>query len=255
MKFTKKFILLTLMLILIGAISFPVYASTDSTYATLTIYAFDGNDSSSSSSSFNFSGHAFIVVENNSSSSITVGKMSIPANGTVSLGTWGNKEGHTGLWYNLEGYFYNELDAYNGRVSLTMNLTSSELSTLNSQINSTDSWTLFRNCSTFAKNAWNSVSSTSLSAGFIHTPSNLKASIKKHSYQSNRSFGYNTNVGYYNGNTFVSVNMNTLNTIIANNNTLSFEDDFTIHNQFNNPESFPDNLFNFQKENFNSRTN
>ena len=86
--------------------------------------------------------------------------------------------------------------------------TSSELETLNSYINSHDSWSAFTNCSSFATGAWNTISSTKLSAGWINTPSNLKGSIKKNSYSINRAIGYNSNVGYYTGDTFNYVNMN-----------------------------------------------
>ena len=87
--------------------------------------------------------------------------------------------GHNGLWYNLESYFANQ-GAYDGRVSLSEEITQSELDTLNGIINSNDKWSLFNNCSSFAAKTWNSVSGTSLSAGWINTPSNLKKSIKKH---------------------------------------------------------------------------
>ena len=54
-------------------------------------------------SSFNTSGHAFLSIKNISSSTITVGGLSVGSGKTVTVGTWGNKNEHTGLWYNLEG--------------------------------------------------------------------------------------------------------------------------------------------------------
>lgn len=180
----------------------------DSSYAAIvSIFAFDGNSASSSSSFLNFNGHAFITIENLNSNTIKAGKMDVNAYETVSLGTWGNKSQHKGLWYNLESYFANKGE-YNGRVSLSRYTTSSELETLNSYINSHDSWSALSNCSSFATGAWNTISSTKLSAGLIDTPSNLKGNIKKNSFSTNRTIGYNCNVGYYNGDTFNYVNMN-----------------------------------------------
>ena len=61
----------------------------------------------------NFNGHAFITIENLNSNTIKAGKMDVNAYETVSLGTWGNKSQHKGLWYNLESYFANKGE-YNG---------------------------------------------------------------------------------------------------------------------------------------------
>lgn len=138
--------------------------------------------------------------------------MDVNAYETVSLGTWGNKNQHKGLWYNLESYFANKGE-YNGRVSLSKYTTSKELESLNSYINSHDSWSTLSNCSTFASGAWNTISSTKLSAGWINTPSNLKGNIKKHSYSINRNIEYNNNVGYFDNDTFNYINMNSRTTL------------------------------------------
>lgn len=180
----------------------------NSSYAAIvSIFAYDGNSANSSSSFLNFNGHAFLTIENVNSNSIKAGKMTAYGHKTVSLGTWGNKSQHNGLWYNLESYFANNGE-YDGRVSLSRYTTSSELNTINTYINLHDSWSVFSNCSSFATDAWNTISSTKLSAGWINTPSNLKSSIKQNSYSSNRSIGYNSNVGYYTGDTFHYVDMN-----------------------------------------------
>lgn len=63
-------------------------------------------------------------------------------------------------------------------MSVSADLTATDLKTMNSTINSNDSWGLLSNCSTFASKVWNSVSSTKVSAGTVNTPSNLAKSIK-----------------------------------------------------------------------------
>ncbi len=170
--------------------------------ATVTVFS-DSDQTGSSGGSSNYYGHAFITVKNNSGSNISVGKLSgIQPNKTVSVGTWGNKSEHTGLWYDLESYFVNQ-GAYSGRVSASYIMNSSELSTLNSTITNGDYWSLLSNCSTFAKNAWNSVvpSSYDLSAGYPNTPASLASSIQSvfPNYSTNASIPYDYLVYYANG--------------------------------------------------------
>lgn len=150
--------------------------------ATLTIFA-DPTSSTIGSSwtSYDLGTHAFITVRNISTSNITVGKLSGIAPGkTVSIGSWGNKAEHKGLWYNLEAYFVYKNKAYAGRVSYAMALDSTKLATLNTYIKNKDSWSNTNNCSTFASGVWNSVASSAekISAGLPNTPKNLANNIK-----------------------------------------------------------------------------
>lgn len=127
--------------------------------------------------SVGYNDHSFIVIENISSSSITVGHMSVPAGSSVTVGTFGNRSTHTGIWYNIEGYTGVSYACY----GLTTGLTSSELSTVNSKINANDTWTLTKNCSYFAKQVWNSIASSSyqISGG---NPADIVTSIKSKQY-------------------------------------------------------------------------
>jgi len=232
----KRFFISVVIAVTLFGVIAPFSVNADTTVAKLWVFSYDGN----SSSSLTTAGHSFIVVKNFSSSSITVGKMTVPSTGSVTLGTWGNKN-PTGLWYNLESYFIYAQGDYNGRVSLIMSLTASQLSTLNTQINSDESWGYLNNCSSFAKNAWNSVSSIQLSAGAPNTPANLKNSIKNHDYDVNFNVAYNSNVGYYIGNTFYPVNMSSFS--IGNGFT---SDDIAraLWDEMHNPNSFPGNVTN-----------
>jgi len=140
-------------------------------------------------------------VENISNSNIQVVNLTgITPYTYVSLGTWGNKSEHTGLWYDLEEYFKYHYGSYSGAVSISMNLTSSQLNTINSFAINHDTWTLTYNCSSFARDIWNSVSSIQLSTGIINTPYNLANSIKSVSgYRTGLAFPYNYVVYYANG--------------------------------------------------------
>ena len=130
-----------------------------------------------------FSGHAFITVKNVSGSQISVGGMSkIAPQETISVGTWGNKKEHAGVWYNLESYFVHLDSSAFATASLTRSLTAADLRTLNTYIlrhDSYDTLLALNNCSTFASGAWNSVTpwSSELYAGGPNTPTGLFYSI------------------------------------------------------------------------------
>ena len=152
--------------------------------AMITIFADPTNGGAGSSGgdgSSTFGTHAFITVKNMSQSNINIGKFSgIVPGKTMSIGTWGNKSEHTGLWYNLESYFVYYNNAYASRVSASYLITATQLNTLNSYVINNDRWSLLTNCSSFASGAWNSVvdSAYRLGAGVPSTPRNLSNSIK-----------------------------------------------------------------------------
>ena len=103
------------------------------------------------------------------------------------------------MWYNLEAKYVAQ-GAYDGRVSLSMELTSAQLDTINKVIEASDSWSELNNCSSFAVKVWNSVSSVKLSNGTIGTPTNLRDSIKsKSGYWTNLNFTQDYKVYYANG--------------------------------------------------------
>lgn len=122
--------------------------------------------------------HAFIAVTNISNSHIKVGKFRIAPGKTVTLGTWGTRSEHIGLWYNLESYFIKKHGAYSSRVSLRADISAENLSVLNSHIEGYDTWSITNNCSSFAVTSWNKISLTKLSAGVVNTPKALANSIK-----------------------------------------------------------------------------
>lgn len=164
---------------------------------TITVYA-----STSQSSSSNFTGHAFISLTNNSMISITGGYMSIAPLSSITIGTWGNTQYHTGVWYNLEGYL---ASSFSDNVSVSYSFDLSQLYYVNSYIaNHNDTWTLTDNCSTFASSVWNIVCGDTLDAGLLNTPANLYSSIMSKSYHiEDYPVPYSSNFGYYSGTTFI----------------------------------------------------
>jgi hypothetical protein len=93
-----------------------------------------------------------------------------------------------------------------------MSVTQSNIDTINDIISKNDKWSLTNNCSSFAVKVWNSVSSKTLSAGIPNTPTSLMSSIKsKSGYQTGRSIGNTTPIGYVSNGSFVTVTMNKAN--------------------------------------------
>ena len=155
--------------------------------AVLSVFSDDTYSPNEICSSLTFDGgtHSFITIKNISSSNINVGCFSgIAPNNTMSLGTWGNKAEHKGIWYNLESYYISKKSAYTGRISIGWALTQTELNTLNAFIKNNDTWSVTSNCSVFAYKAWNSVAISPykfFGSGYIPavmTPKILSAQIK-----------------------------------------------------------------------------
>lgn len=154
-----------------------------------------GDDGSSA-----FGTHSFITVKNISGSNLTIGGLSGITDGkTVSLGTWGNKSEHKGLWYNLESEMIASFNTYGGRVSTHMWLTKEQLNNLNYFITNRDSWSYTNNCSSFAVRAWNYVSDNKYSAGSPNTPRNLAFSIRDGAYSIDVAVPQDYKVYYANG--------------------------------------------------------
>ncbi len=208
MKFTRKSLAVILAVCMVICYSVTAFAdeARASTVGTLTI--FSSNDGGNSS--WNTSGHAFISFKNTSSSSIKFGGLNVGAGHEITIGTWGNKSNHVGIWYNLESYFVNNQNAYSNRVSLSMDVTQANINTINNLISKNDTWTALNNCSSFAVKIWNAVSSKTLSSGIPNTPTSLMSSIKsKSGYETGRAIGSTTPIGYVSNGSFVSVTMAT----------------------------------------------
>ena len=150
-------------------------------------------------------GHSFVCITNNSDKDFTVGEITLKPGMSTTMGTYGNRSSeHGGIFYNLEATSTGKMNSF---VSLTMDLKSDQLSTINDFIAKNDRWSVYNNCSSFAARLWNSVSDTSLSAGsWWNTPSGLAKSIMKQAnYSSGRTFGVAESYGYSKNGKFYSV--------------------------------------------------
>ena len=180
----------------------------ESIVAEVSIFAYYDTAQSDSSLSHKY-GHVFILVDNLSSNSITVGKLSINAKSSVTIGTWENKGCHSGVFYNLESYFANN-GSYKGRVSITEAIASEQLVTLSNNICNNDAWTTINNGSNFAIKVWNSFSSTNIKSSIINTREKLRNNLLKLDYKTNKSIDFNPKIGYCEFNIYIAYNISNI---------------------------------------------
>ena len=164
----------------------------------LYISIFSSYDADSSDSLENF-GHAFLTFYNDTDSTLRIGLATVNPKTEISISGWSVTE-HSGLWYNRDLYHTKYEHWFEDRVSLTEVIsTTEELASINEYISNNDSWQLWNNCSTFAINVWNSVSSTQIDDDLIDTPEKLKERIKNISgYETQRKMQGTQYYGYYN---------------------------------------------------------
>lgn len=140
--------------------------------ATMKIVSFTGGGIASS---FGYEGHSFLIFTNVWTSPITVGHFPVAPGESITIGTFGNRANHVGIWYNIEGCFGTSTQTY----ALVTQLTVAELKRVNQTINSNDAWTVTSNCSSFAVKVWNSGPSGTTVSGW--NPAALVSSIKSNS--------------------------------------------------------------------------
>lgn len=138
----------------------------------------------------NISGHAFLVITNVSDQDINVGGLLIAPDTSITVSTRGNRSEHSGIWYNLEGYYQYYLGSsyYKNLYSVQVSLDQTQLDTVNQNLAVSDHWSGVYNCTSFSVSMWNSVCSDKLYAGIPDTPAELKADIQK-SYADKFAFG------------------------------------------------------------------
>lgn len=127
----------------------------------------------------NTSGHAFISVRNVSDHDLEVGGLIIAPGTEMNFGTRGNREEHTGVWYNLEGYYkyYLSDSYYQNLYGMQVSVDQAQLDVINQNLTKSDHWSAYYNCSAFAERMWNAVCSDTLSAGQPYSPANLQADM------------------------------------------------------------------------------
>ncbi len=114
------------------------------------------------SSSIGSGQHAFLIIQNESTIAVTIGHMSVPAGGYITVGTFGNRSAHSGVWYNIEAFDINNIKSilYSSRIYELESL--DEVSDLNYVINYHDYWQYTYNCSHFAADCWNAITPSSM---------------------------------------------------------------------------------------------
>lgn len=172
--------------------------------AEVTLFSFGTGTGISSS----ISGHSFIQIKNLYMDNVHIAGILTDYNESVTLGTWGNRDEHHGLRYNLESQlYYDDYLAFNGRYSISEYISSEELEDLSSFARSRDTWDVFNNCSSFAADCWNLFSDKKVDAGIVPTPLNLKNSISEYDYTVNAPINSTDFCGYMTSTGFIEVNI------------------------------------------------
>ena len=130
--------------------------------ATMDVVSFSGGGSFSSTG---YKGHSFLIFKNTSNSNITIGHMPVAPGESITIGTFGNRSAHSGIWYNIEGYHGVSSTSYGLRTGLT----TGQLLLVNQEINGHDSWSLSKKCSGYTTNP--TIPSKSLNSIARHTSS------------------------------------------------------------------------------------
>ena len=96
-----------------------------------------------------------------------MGGLLIAPDTSITVSTRGNRCEHSGIWYNLEGYYKYYLNAFLLSESLRHSgLTDqSQLDTVNQALANADHWSVIYNCTSFSAGLWNAVCSDTLCAG------------------------------------------------------------------------------------------
>ncbi len=152
-------------------------------------------------------GHSWLTIKNNSTYEVEIGKMLISGGSSVSIGTWpGITMDHSGIYYNYE-YYLSSQSSFTDHAAYKKIIFIEDWNTYNYCVNSRDSWTFDNNCTTFAIDIWNTMLPRySFYRPMICTPANLKSQIEALTgYENNMAINGSELVGYFNGETFVSI--------------------------------------------------
>jgi len=136
------------------------------TEGTLTIYS-DGSTNSSASSltsglTIIVGTHSFIHVENTGNTIMVLGVYYLLPGEEVTFGIYGNINDHLGVWYNLEAYKYEQSTAYDNSKGLSVTIDEDDVDIIDDYIDNNDTWSNSFNCSSFASELWNLVSTDDL---------------------------------------------------------------------------------------------
>lgn len=141
----------------------------DDIVARLTIHAYQAVGSTP--------GHCFLSVKNKTSSSLSVGHLTLYGGQSLSVGTWESSL-HNGLFYNYENYANWGWQSSNcARVSI--DITDIELLALSSQLQSpsNNSYSGSNTSASFASRVWNVVAVSSMQITNSHWPNDIYDSI------------------------------------------------------------------------------
>ena len=152
----KQFRALSLCLTLALCVFGSTAALAEGAVALLRVYA---RAEDRGDASINSSGHSFLSVRNVSDHDIEVGGLRIAPDTEMTFSPRGNRWEHTGIWYNLEGYYKRYLaDSYYQNIyAVQTSLDQGQLDVVNRNLAKSDHWSAYFNCAAFTESMWNAV--------------------------------------------------------------------------------------------------
>lgn len=174
----------------------------------LTLFTYDGKGESH----FGLMnlGHTFLSFENISDENIDIGKMTLESGDEIALGTWSVKS-HFGIWYNLEGNYSRDYRKYDGRISVSIGISSEDVKKVNEYISKNDHWSALKNCSYFALNLYNLVATDTetINTPLIYTPAYIASKIKLFdSFETNKVIHCDDTFGFFDNEKYVEYSFN-----------------------------------------------
>lgn len=176
--------------------------------ATLTIFSYDGK--SECKYGINAYGHSFLSLENNSDETLDLYGYQLKSGKNVFFSWWAIDK-HMGIWFNLESNYILRYNRYETRYSVSTNLDSDDIDSLNTFLQQNDRYSPLDNCSKMTLKCWNSVAEENkkIKVKFITTPNYVVKQIKQFQdseyVQEIVSAG---EIGYMNEHKFIRFRMN-----------------------------------------------
>lgn len=210
----KKYLLITcpiliiLVFIIIYCIDFNLYnkqtktISLDNNGLILSISTSDGK--SETKPFLKSYGHTWLSLDNQTDHSIYIKDYEIKQNELLTFSVWAIS-GESGVYYNLEANFINELNRYDNRKSLSANIDESKLDIINSYIDNHNEWSLVNNCSRWSIGLWNELVDDNYklkTQPISYTPKKIQNSFSEFKdIETNKDFTRAKKVFFYKDNT------------------------------------------------------
>jgi len=147
-------------------------------------------------------GHSWISIDNQLDHPITIKDYTVQPDEILTMSVWAITN-HFGVVFNLEPNFISLRGRYDGRQSLSTNIDESQLSIVDSFIDSNDHWGTTKNCSYWSIHLWNTLvtnENNMKTQTAVYTPTRLQKSFSEYDcVEIDKDFSRAKGVFFYEG--------------------------------------------------------